>query len=101
MCRALVERSAQVRAVVRRAGSAPGLDGVTELVGEFADEGLAREVTQGADAVVTTVHPMGAPRDGPSTCRPCATTPTPGATSTSSCDSARAGRRAVRVVATG
>ncbi|MCZ2860695.1 NAD-dependent epimerase/dehydratase family protein [Blastococcus sp. VKM Ac-2987] len=63
VCRALVERSAQVRAVVRRAGSAPVLDGVTEHVGEFADEGFAREVTRGADAVVTTVHPMGSPRD--------------------------------------
>ncbi|MGZ4605833.1 MAG: NAD-dependent epimerase/dehydratase family protein, partial [Blastococcus sp.] len=63
VCRALVERTAQVRAVVRRAGSAPALDGVTEHVGDFADEGLAREVTQGADAVVTTVHPMGASRD--------------------------------------
>ena len=30
VCRALVERSVQVRAVVRRAGSAPALDGVTE-----------------------------------------------------------------------
>ncbi|MGZ4509383.1 MAG: NAD-dependent epimerase/dehydratase family protein [Blastococcus sp.] len=63
VCRALVERTAQVRAVVRRAGSAPALDGVTEHVGDFADEGLAREVTQGADAVVTTVFPMGASRD--------------------------------------
>ncbi len=63
VCRALVERSAQVRAVVRRAGSAPALDGVTEHVGEFADEGLAREVTRGADAVVTTVHPMGSSRE--------------------------------------
>jgi nucleoside-diphosphate-sugar epimerase len=62
VCRALAERSAQVRAVVRPP-VAPAIDGVTELVGEFADEGLAREVTQGADAVVTTVHPMGAPRD--------------------------------------
>ncbi|MCZ2805567.1 NAD(P)H-binding protein [Modestobacter sp. VKM Ac-2983] len=63
VCRALVERSAQVRAVVRRAGSAPVLDGVTESVGDFADEQLAREVTQGADAVVTTVHPMGSSRE--------------------------------------
>ena len=62
-CSALVERSAQVRAVVRRAGSAPALDGVTEHVGDFADEGLARAVTQGADAVVTTVHPMGSSRE--------------------------------------
>jgi nucleoside-diphosphate-sugar epimerase len=59
VCRALAERSAQVRAVVRRAGSAPALDGVTEHVGDFADEDLARTVTEGADAVVTTVHPMG------------------------------------------
>src|SRR4051812_28474346 len=63
VCRALVERSAHVRAVVRRGGSAPALDGVTEHVGDFADEGLARAVTQGTDAVVTTVHPMGSPRE--------------------------------------
>jgi nucleoside-diphosphate-sugar epimerase len=63
VCRALVERGAQVRAVVRRAGTAPALDGVTEHVGEFADEGLAGEVTRGADAVVTTVHPMGSSRE--------------------------------------
>ncbi|WP_369255226.1 NAD-dependent epimerase/dehydratase family protein [Geodermatophilus amargosae] len=63
VCRALVERSARVRAVVRRAGSAPVLDGVTEHVGEFADEGFARGVTRGADAVVTTVHPMGSSRE--------------------------------------
>ncbi|SNS27765.1 NAD(P)H-binding [Geodermatophilus saharensis] len=63
VCRALVERGARVRAVVRRAGSAPALDGVTEHVGDFADEALARAVTRGADAVVTTVHPMGSPRE--------------------------------------
>ena len=63
VCRALAERSAQVRAVVRRAGSAPALPGVTEHVGDFADEGLARAVTEGADAVVTTVHPMGSSRE--------------------------------------
>jgi nucleoside-diphosphate-sugar epimerase len=63
VCRALVERSAQVRAVVRRVGSAPALDGVTEHVGDFADEGLARTVAQGADAAVTTVHPMGSSRE--------------------------------------
>jgi nucleoside-diphosphate-sugar epimerase len=63
VCRALVERSARVRAVVRRAGSAPALDGVTEHVGDFADESLARAVTEGADAVVTTVHPMGSSRE--------------------------------------
>jgi nucleoside-diphosphate-sugar epimerase len=63
VCRALVERSAQVRAVVRRGRSAPALDGVTEHVGNFADDGFARAVTQGADAVVTTVHPMGSSRE--------------------------------------
>jgi nucleoside-diphosphate-sugar epimerase len=63
VCRALVERSARVRAVVRRAGSALALDGVTEHVGDFVDEGLARVVTEGADAVVTTVHPMGSSRE--------------------------------------
>lgn len=63
VCRALVERSAQVRAVVRRAGSAPELPGLTEHVGDFADEDLARAVTQSADAVVTTVHPMGSSRE--------------------------------------
>jgi nucleoside-diphosphate-sugar epimerase len=63
VCRALAERSAQVRAVVRRAGSAPTLDGVTEHVGDFADESFARTVTEGADAVVTTVHPMASSRE--------------------------------------
>jgi nucleoside-diphosphate-sugar epimerase len=63
VCRALVERSARVRAVVRRVGSAPALDGITEHVGDFADEALARAVSPGADAVVTTVHPMGSARE--------------------------------------
>ncbi|MQA34369.1 NAD-dependent epimerase/dehydratase family protein [Modestobacter roseus] len=63
VCRALVERAARVRAVVRRPGSAPDGDGVTEHVGDFADEAFARTVVQGADAVVTTVHPMGSPRE--------------------------------------
>lgn len=63
VCRALRERSAQVRAVVRRAGAAPELEGVEEHVGDFSDDAFAREVVQGADAVVTTVHPMGSPRD--------------------------------------
>ena len=57
VCRALAERSAQVRAVVRRPGTAPVLDGVTEHVGDAAD------ALDGADAVVTTVHPMGSDRD--------------------------------------
>src|SRR5215212_8144634 len=62
-CRALIERSVQVRAVVRRAGSAPALNGVTEHVGDFADARLIRSVAQGTAAVVTTVHPMGASRE--------------------------------------
>lgn len=56
---ALVERGASVRAVVRRPGTAPDLAGVEEHVGEFFDPELAESVVQGADAVVTTVHPMG------------------------------------------
>jgi nucleoside-diphosphate-sugar epimerase len=63
VCRALADRSAQVRAVVRRTGTAPVLPGVEEQVGDFADESFAREVTRGADAVVTTVHPMGSSRE--------------------------------------
>lgn len=63
VCRALAERSVEVRAVVRRAGSAPELPGLTEHVGDFADDDVARAVTQGADAVVTTVHPMGSSRE--------------------------------------
>ena len=63
VCRALVARSARVRAVVRRGGSAPALAGVAEHVGDPTDEDVARAVTQGADAVVTTVHPMGSSRE--------------------------------------
>ena len=62
VCAALTERGASVRAVVRRAGSAPVLDGLTEHVGDFRDPVLAAAVVQGADAVVSTVHPMGADR---------------------------------------
>ncbi len=57
VCRALAERAAQVRAVVRRAGTAPVRGGVTEHVGDPA------EVLAGADALVTTVHPMGSSRE--------------------------------------
>ena len=62
-CAALVERGAHVRAVVRRAGTAPGLSGVEEHVGDFHDPDLAASVVAGADAVVTTVHPMGSDRE--------------------------------------
>ncbi|SCX55096.1 NAD(P)H-binding [Klenkia marina] len=57
VCRTLAERGAQVRAVVRRAGTAPVADGVHEHVGDAAD------VLSGAHALVTTVHPMGSSRE--------------------------------------
>jgi nucleoside-diphosphate-sugar epimerase len=59
ICAGLVERGATVRAVVRRAGTAPVLAGVEERVGDFPDPGFAASVVEGASAVVTTVHPMG------------------------------------------
>ena len=62
-CAALVERGATVRAVVRRRGTAPQLPGVEEHVGEFLDPAFAATVVAGADAVVTTVHPMGSDRE--------------------------------------
>jgi nucleoside-diphosphate-sugar epimerase len=58
-CRALVDRGATVRAVVRRPGSAPAGTGIEEHVGEFGDAAFAAQVVDGASAVVTTVHPMG------------------------------------------
>ena len=61
-CAALAERGATVRAVVRRPGSAPSLDGVEERVGDFTDPEFAAAVVEGASAVVTTVHPMGSDR---------------------------------------
>ncbi len=63
VCAALVERGATVRAVVRRPGTAPALEGVEERVGEFHDPDLAAEVVRGASAVVTTVHPLGGDRE--------------------------------------
>lgn len=62
ICAALVERGATVRAVVRRAGTAPQLEGVGEHVGDFHDPELATRVVAGTSAVVTTVHPMGSDR---------------------------------------
>ena len=56
---ALGERGATVRAVVRRAGTAPDVPGVEERVGDFAEPAFAAEVVAGADALVTTVHPLG------------------------------------------
>jgi nucleoside-diphosphate-sugar epimerase len=63
VCALLSERGAQVRAVVRRAGTAPSLPGVEEWVGDFFDPELASAVVDGATAVVTTVHPMGSDRE--------------------------------------
>ncbi len=63
ICAALVGRGARVRAVVRRHGTAPDLTGVEERVGEFHEPDFAAEVVAGADAVVTTVHPMGSDRE--------------------------------------
>ncbi len=60
---ALSERGATVRAVVRRAGAAPSATGVEEHVGDFADPAFADSVVVGADALVTTVHPLGSDRD--------------------------------------
>lgn len=59
VCQVLAERGGTVRAVVRRAGTAPGLPGVEEHVGDFDDTGFAASVLAGASAAVTTVHPMG------------------------------------------
>lgn len=58
VCRALADRGATVRAVVRRAGTAPDLPGLEEHVGEFDDVEVAAAAVAGATAVVTTVHPM-------------------------------------------
>lgn len=60
---ALQERGATVRAVVRRVGTAPRLASVEEHVGDFADPAFAASVVAGADALVTTVHPLGSGRD--------------------------------------
>ncbi|HEX2892671.1 MAG TPA: NAD(P)-dependent oxidoreductase [Marmoricola sp.] len=63
VCRALVDRGATVRAVVRRPGTAPDLPGVEERVGEFDEPDFAAAVVAGASAVVTTVHPMALGRE--------------------------------------
>jgi nucleoside-diphosphate-sugar epimerase len=57
-CAALVERGVTVRAVVRRAGTAPEGHGIEEHVGDFAAPDFAAAVLQGASAAVTTVYPM-------------------------------------------
>jgi nucleoside-diphosphate-sugar epimerase len=62
ICGALVERGARVRALVRRAGTAPRLPGVAEVIGDFTDPAVAAAVVAGASSVLTTVHPMGSDR---------------------------------------
>lgn len=62
VCATLAGRGTVVRALVRRAGTAPKLAGVSEHVGEFSDPAVAAEVVAGATAVVSTVHPMGSDR---------------------------------------
>ncbi|WP_354700814.1 nucleotide-sugar epimerase [Paraconexibacter sp. AEG42_29] len=62
VCEALSARGAAVRAVVRRAVSSATPDGVEMHVGDFGDAAFAAEVLAGADAAVTTVHPMGSDR---------------------------------------
>ena len=62
ICEALAKRGAGVRAVVRRAGTAPDLPGVSELVGDFTDPEFAATAVSDAVSVVTTVHPMGTDR---------------------------------------
>jgi 2-alkyl-3-oxoalkanoate reductase len=63
-CAALAGLGATVRAVVRRPGAAPDVDGaVEEHVGDFGDPDFAARAVEGADAVVTTVHPMGSDRE--------------------------------------
>jgi nucleoside-diphosphate-sugar epimerase len=62
ICGALVERGARVRAIVRRAGTAPQLPGVVEVVGDFTEPEFAATVVPGTSSVLTTVHPMGSDR---------------------------------------
>lgn len=62
VCADLVERGATVRAVVRRSGTAPAGERVEEHVGDFTAAEFLTAVLAGADAVVTTVHPMGSDR---------------------------------------
>ena len=63
VCEALADRDVTVRAIVRHAGAAPDLPGVTEVVGDFTDPDFAATALSGATSVVTTVHPMGSDRE--------------------------------------
>lgn len=59
VCEELAARDVPVRAIVRRAGTAPDVDGVREVVGEFHDPATAAEVMDGVEAIVGTAAPMG------------------------------------------
>lgn len=63
VCAALSQRGADIRAVVRRGGTAPAVSGLDEWIGDFPDPDFAAGVLAGADAAVTTVHPMGGDLD--------------------------------------
>ena len=63
ICALLAGQGVTVRAVVRRPGSGPDVEGASEYVGEFHDPEFAASVVAGASAVVTTVHPMGSDRE--------------------------------------
>jgi nucleoside-diphosphate-sugar epimerase len=63
-CAALAALGATVRGVVRRPGTVPESTGhLEEHVGDFGDPAFGATVVAGADAVVTTVHPMGSDRE--------------------------------------
>lgn len=62
VCTALAERGARVRAIVRRAGTAPVLAAVEEWVGDFSDHEFVRAAAGGSAALISTVHPMDADR---------------------------------------
>lgn len=59
LCEELADRGVEVRALVRRAGTAPDHEGIAQVVGDFDDPATAADVVDGVDSVVTTVAPMG------------------------------------------
>lgn len=62
VCTRLASHGTPVRALVRRAGTAPQAPGVTEVVGEMLETADVEAALAGCQAVVTTVHPMGSDR---------------------------------------
>lgn len=59
-CLLLARRGTQVRAIVRRPGAAPAAAGIQEVVGDPSDRTVMEAALAGADAVVNSVHPLGA-----------------------------------------